>query len=581
MTVQTPTARWLVTPPPNETATADYRDISPLVATLLHGRGIASHEAPSFLSERSQLLADPFLLSGMAAAVDRIRAAYAQSEAICIYGDYDADGLTAQALLVTALRAWGFADVRTYTPHREREGYGLHHAALQTLAEAGVTLIIAVDCGISNAVEVARINEHGVDVIIVDHHTVPAHIPAAVAVINPHLPENAYPFPDLAGVGVAYALIRALAASGAPLPRPDTATINTLLSYVAIGTVADVVPLVGENRVLVQAGLRALRSTRHPGLSALCERAGIRKSSLDASHISFAIAPRLNAPGRMGDVENARRLLLPESDVEARMAAVALDEANHARQTDTQRAIREAVAMVEARAIPEGDKLLFVGDEAWNFGIVGLVAAKLVERYHRPALVFSRTGDTCRGSARSIAAFNIVEALDANAALMKHHGGHPRAAGFTASGAQVDALHAALLRSAAALSDDDLAPTIHIDAVLAHADIRLAAYWDVNTLAPFGHANHEPLFLVPSVRVQDTRRVGADGAHLAFQAILDTRASIRCIAFGLGPREDEINAIGAVELAATMQRDVWQGDERLQLRVKDFRRATDTRAPVR
>lgn len=572
MTVRTP-ARWTFGATPTATDLDDFGTLPRLVATLLHARGVTPESAAAFLSDRTVSLADPCLLAGMAEAVARLRVARERSETVCVYGDYDADGLTAQALLVTALRAWGFADVRTYTPHRDREGYGLHHDALSELADGGVQVVIAVDLGISNAAEVARVGERGVDVIVVDHHTVPITIPAAAAVINPHLPASAYPFRDLAGVGVAYALVRALAASGAPFTRPTPGILNTLLGFVAIGTVADVVPLVGENRTLVQAGLRALRRTDHAGLRALFERAGVRQGDLDAGHISYAIAPRLNAPGRVRGVEDAYRLLMPGSAVEARMAALALDEANRTRQAATQRAVAEAIARIESNGLAERDRVLFVGDPSWSIGIVGLVAAKLTERYHRPAFVYARGETESRGSARSIAAYNLIEALHAHADLMGNHGGHPRAAGFTVPNENIAALHAALNDDAATLTDDDLAPTLRLDATLDHDDVSLASHAQLATLAPFGHRNPEPLLLLPHVRVRDLRRVGADAAHLAFQAVLETGEIVRCIAFGLGAREHELGQLSAVDLAVTLQRDVWQGDARLQLRVRDFRPA--------
>jgi single-stranded-DNA-specific exonuclease len=573
MTVRTPHARWTFERSTTETDLAAYDVLPRLVATLLHGRGIEATDAAAFLSDRTQPLGDPFLLAGMEAAVARLRSAYERGEKVCVYGDYDADGLTAQALIVTALRAWDFRDVCTYTPHRDKEGYGLHHGALAQLAEEGVQMVIAVDLGISNAAEVAGIGERGVDVIVVDHHTIPVTIPAAAAVINPHLPESAYPFRSLAGVGVAYALVRALAASGAPFGRPEPGVLTTLLSFVAIGTVADVVPLVGENRILVRAGLRALRKTDHAGLRALFERAGIRQSDLEASHISFALAPRLNAPGRVRGVEDSYRLLMPESAVEARMAAVALDEANRTRQAETHRVIAEAIARIEAEGLAERDRVLFVGDPSWGIGIVGLVAAKLADRYHRPAFVYARGQTTSRGSARSIAAFDLIEALQVHADLMVHHGGHPRAAGFTVENDKIAALHAALIAHAEHLTDEDLSPTLRLDAILTHDEVSLAAHDQIATLAPFGHMNPEPLFLLPGVRVREIRSVGADGAHMAFQAVLDSGETVRCIAFGLGPRERELGQLAAVDLAVTVQRDVWRGDERLQLRVRDFRPA--------
>lgn len=574
MSVQSLPTRWLLPPTSNPDDLSAYRDMSPLIAALLHTRGIRSQDVATFLNDKTVALADPLLLSGMEAAVARIRSAVEHDEKLCIYGDYDADGLTAQALLVTALRWWGYTNLCIYTPHREREGYGLHHDALTKLADDGVRLVIAVDCGISNAAEIAQAAERGVDVIVVDHHQIPPQIPDAAAIINPHLPESIYPFRSLAGVGVAYALVRSLARSGPPFGKPTNDLVNELLTFVAVGTIADVVPLVGENRILVQAGLRALRKTTHPGLRALAERAGINLGTIDAGHISFALAPRLNAPGRVRGVEDAYRVLLPTSEVDARIAAVALDEANRTRQDDTLRALNEAIAMVEANAAHRDDKLLFVGDEGWNIGIVGLVAAKLVDRYHRPALVYARGKTESRGSARSVAAFDVAEALNANTALMKHHGGHPKAAGFTVTNDNLPALHRALAEYAETLTDEDLAPTLRLDAVLPHEALSLWTAAEVAALAPFGHGNPEPAFLIPDVRVGDTKRVGADGAHLAFQVALSSRETVRCIAFGLGPRERELAQARQVDLAATLQRDVWQGDERLQLRVRDFRRTS-------
>lgn len=567
------TMHWEVAPPLTVAAQAAYGDLPPLVAATLHARGIAPDAVGPFLAAHAAPLADPFLLPGMHAAVARIREAHDRREAICIFGDYDADGLTAQATLVTTLAAWGFAGLRVYTPHREREGYGLNADALARFAAAGVRLVIAVDCGISDATAIAHARALGLDVIVVDHHRVPLVVPDAAAIINPHLPGCTYPFRDLAGVGVAYALVRALARSGPPFARPDRPLIDRLLSFVALGTVADVVPLTGENRTLVAAGLRALRQTTHEGLCALVEIARLPLPELDASHIAFALGPRLNAPGRLRGADTVHRLLMPESAQDARLAAFALEEANNERRGEQERVLAAAIAVVEGDPAHLSAKLLFVGGEGFTAGVVGLVASKLVERYGRPVFVYERGATASKGSARSIAGFHVADALAAHTHLCLRHGGHAKAAGFTVDNACLDDLRDALLRAADTLTLDDLTPVLHLDAEAAHADLTLGTVDALARLAPFGQGNPEPSYLVRGVQVRGARAVGSDGQHLMFHALLDNRATAKCIAFRLGEREDELRRCDRVDLAVSLSRDVWQGDERLQLRVRDFRPA--------
>lgn len=574
MSIHTVPTRWDVKPEPDTATLRAYDGVSPVVATLMHGRGIGPDAAEVFLSAPPTSLADPLRLAGMAAAVTRLRAAHARAESICVFGDYDADGLTAQALLVTAFRAWGFADVRVYTPHREREGYGLNHDALQALAEDGTDLVVAVDLGITSVDAIAAAQARGLDVIVVDHHHVQAAVPDAVAVINPHLPGNDYPFPDLAGVGVAYALVRALARSGPPFPRPERALIETLLAFVALGTVADVVPLRGENRILVAAGIAALRKTTHPGLKALCERAGITQATLDAGHIGFALGPRLNAPGRLHGTDAVHELLLPTSDRDARMAAVALDEANRDRKGEELRVLNEAIDAVEREWAGDLPNLLMVGGAGWTAGVVGLVAGKLMDRYHRPVLVYERGETESKGSARSIAAFNIIAAMEEHSPRFLRFGGHARAAGFTIANDQLDTLRDALIYAARHLTAEDLTRTLHLDAKIPHDALSLPLHDEIGRLAPFGHENVEPTFLVAGVRPKWTKRVGADGIHLSFVATLDTGATVKCIGFRLGERERELRDGIPTDLAVCLQHEEWQGEEYLSLRVRDFRRGT-------
>ncbi len=573
MTVPLIATRWIVPPAPSAETLAAYDDVSPLIATLLHARGIAPDDAGAFLAPRSTPLADPMLLPGMVPAIERLRAAHAAEEKVCVFGDYDADGLTAQALLVTALRAWGFADVCLYTPHREREGYGLNGDALTGLAEDGVRLVIAVDLGITSVDAIAAAQTRGLDVIIVDHHHVPERVPDAVAVINPHLATNRYPFTDLAGVGVAYALVRALARSGAPFARPPRTLLDTLLAFVALGTVADVVPLRGENRVLVAAGIAALRTTTHPGIRALCERAGIKQAGLDAGHIGFGLGPRLNAPGRLHGADAVHQLLLPEDEIVARTAAVALDEANRSRKTEEERVLHAAMDEVDRQWGDDLPNVLVVGGEGWTAGVVGLVAGKLLERYHRPVLVYERGETESKGSARSTAAFNIIEALERHGQLFSRYGGHARAAGFTLDNARLDDLRDALRRDAAHLTDADFSRMLHLDAEISAGALSLSTFDDIARIAPFGHENFEPTFLVRGVRPKWAKRVGTHGPHLSFVGVLPNGATVKCIAFRLGEREAEVRSGTPVDLAVCLQRETWQDEEHLSLRVRDIRPA--------
>lgn len=564
--------RWVVAPPSQYWERAHYGEMPPLVADILGARGIHPDHAAAFLAAHAAPLGPPEMLSGVIRAVSRIHDAYYARETICVYGDYDADGLTAQAVLVTALRAWNFPDVRFYTPHRDREGYGLNAEALTALAADGVNLVIAVDCGISDAAAIAAAREQGLEVIVVDHHRIPAVLPDAAAIVNPHAGDTLYPYCNFAAVGVVYTLVRSIVC-GSAFPRPSRALIDRMLALVALGTVADVVPLTGENRTLVAAGLRALRRTTHPGLRALIEIAHVPFAGLDTGHIAFALAPRLNAPGRLRGADAVHRLLMPESEQDARLAAFALEEANVERRQEQERVLAEAIARVESDPAHLSEKLLFVGGEGWSGGVIGLVAAKLVERYGRPAFVYERGETTSKGSARGIGGFDIGRALAANAHLCIKQGGHPKAGGFTAANEHLNALREALLRAADTLTANDLTPVLHLDVEATHADLTMETVDDFACLAPFGQGNPEPTLLVRGVQVRYPKAVGSEGQHLMFTAALDNRATVRCIAFGMGEREPELRQCDRVDLAATLQRDVWQGDERLQLRVRDFRPA--------
>lgn len=553
-----------------------------IAAALLALRGYSDPtERAVFLSPALDTLADPALLADLPRALARLKAAHARDEQLTIWGDYDVDGLTSTALLCRAFAGMGFR-AAPHIPHRVRDGYGMNTAGIDRLADAGTTLIVAVDCGISARKEIAHAATRGVDVIVLDHHAIPPELPDAVAIINPRRADCPYPFKELAAVGLAHALVRALTREGFALRgvwADDEPDLLDLLELVALGTVADVAPLRGENRVVVTWGLDSLRHTPHPGLQALYTVAGLDPQRLTAWEIGHALGPRLNAAGRLGDAELALRLLLAESSAEALPLAQALDALNRERQRELARIMDEAVARVEeGGALADELPIIQIDGTGWTAGVVGLVASRLAERYGRPTIVLERGAQESKGSGRSIDGFNLIEALAACGDLLKHHGGHARAAGLTVANDNLAALHERLLAQArATLTADDLRPTLTPDLDLALADLGYPLVEAFAKLEPFGNGNPEPLILLRDIGVKWPKASG-DGKHLFFTAAVqgDTtvRAPLRCVAFGQGERRSELQMPGMrFDLAGTLRREWWQGEERLSFHIRDFREA--------
>ena len=552
-----------------------------IVAHLLARRGYtAADEIAAFLAPTPATLGDPAQLADLEPAVARLLLARRRGEPIAIWGDYDVDGLTSTALLCRALGGMGFA-VRPHIPHRVRDGYGLNVAGIDALAASGITLLIAVDCGISNRAEIAHARTLGLDTIVLDHHTLPPQLPEAAAVVNPRRPDCAYPCKDLAAVGVAYTLVRALVREGLRLRGAwdeDEADLLDLLELAALGTVADVAPLCGENRTIVAWGLDSLRHTGHPGLRALCNVAGIAPARLNAWDIGHALGPRLNAAGRIADAAPALRLLLCDDPGEALALAQDLDRLNRERQKELGRVLEEATALIESGGtLDDRRPILQIAGEGWTAGVVGLVAGRLAERYGRPAIVLERGREFSRGSARSIDGFNLVEALAECADLLDHYGGHAKAAGLTVANGKLEALQERLLTLARArLSADDLRPALTVDLDLALADCSYPTVEAIERLAPFGHGNPEPLLLLRDVTPRWPRLSG-DGKHCFFTAAAQggqpVRAPARCVAFGQGDRCAELQR-GPLDVVGTLRREWWQGEERLSFHVRDFRAAS-------
>lgn len=541
-------------------------DLSPVVATLLHQRGIQNRQqVDAFLSNdyRSGMY-DPMLLKGMPLAAERVVAAIANSEPMVVYGDFDADGVTAVTLLIQAIRAMG-GDIQPYIPHRTREGYGLNNVAAEKLAETGVKLLITVDCGISNVAEVAHAQSLGLDVIITDHHTPPDVLPAAYAIINPKQAGESYPFAQLTGVGLAYKLVQALVRLGMKMALRG----RDLLDVVALGTVADLGPLQGENRVLVKAGLESLNSTQRPGLRALIEAAGLVQGRVTATDISFMLGPRLNAAGRLDDAVLAYKLLLADDIGEARTLAAELNAANRRRQELT----KEIHATASASIREQGTQArIIVHDGDYAAGLVGLVAARLVEEFARPVLLIERGDQHSRGSARSLPGFSIIDALRTCDDLFERYGGHSAAAGFTIATEHLPALEQRLNEYAAVqLPDELLQSALEIDASLPLDALSWELLGQLGSLEPFGQSNPQPVLMSSRVRAVGWAR-GAENAHLKLR--LDDGnggPSFDAIAFRLGSLAGFFSTPRWIDVAYTFEANEWQGQRSLQLNVKDFR----------
>ena len=541
--------------------------LHPLAAGILARRGLADpDQASRFLSPRLEDLPDPFTMKGMDGAVARIVTAVEAGQKIACYGDYDVDGVTSTVLLSGLLRAAG-ADVVTYIPHRLVEGYGLNGAAVERLADSGVNLIVTLDCGITSVAEVAEAARRGVDVVVVDHHTVPVELPAASAILNPHQEGCGYPSKHLAAVGVTFNLALALRKRlrergrfGPTRPEPN---LKEALDLVALGTVADVVPLVEVNRVLVRFGLAELGRARRPGVRALMRVAGVATGEVTASQVGFRLAPRVNAAGRLDDAGRGVRLLSTADPAAADALAEELDRENRSRQEIERQMLEEAIADAAA-CVATGSKGLVLSRPGWHPGVVGIVAARIVERFHRPAVLVGVAGGVGKGSGRSIAAFHLHDALSACAGHLLKFGGHRHAAGVTIDPDAIPAFREAFERHAASvLCDDDLVPRTRIDGWVDAALLDDRAATDLEKLAPFGPGNPEPVFGVRA-RPSRARQVGAAGIHL--KLVLADRDAI---AFQMGDRLALCQ--GPVEAAVSIGFDDWDGMRRLQLRVRDLR----------
>ncbi|MEC0166792.1 single-stranded-DNA-specific exonuclease RecJ [Paenibacillus graminis] len=543
---------------------AQSLSVSPLLSSLLVKRGMNTPDkALMFMEGGDQEGHDPFLLKGMAEAVPRIRKALQDEEHILVYGDYDADGVSSTALMIYLLRYLG-ASFDIYIPHRSNEGYGLHNHALDWAKQQGVSLVITVDTGISAYHQIAYASELGMDVIVTDHHEPPELLPEAYALINPKLPDCPYPFKGLAGVGVAYKLAQALLGDEVPVEWNEIA---------AIGTIADLMPLLDENRSIVRKGLSSMRNSPFPGIRALLGVSGITMETVSAVNIAFGMAPRINASGRLDHAGRAVTLLTTENPDEAEELAGELDLLNKERQLVVERIVTEAAAMLELQI--QQDKLpdiIVLAHQGWNVGVVGIVASKLLERYYRPVIILDIHPETgmCKGSARSIPGLDIYEALSSCADLMDHFGGHPAAAGMSLHQDMLEQFAAALNDYAAkVLTPEHFLPVTDADEEAAIADLTLQAALELDRLAPFGMANPVPKFIVRGAAVKETRKMGQDGKHLKL-VLQQGSHSIEVVAFGKGGLAELLPGGTLIDILAELSVNEWNGSRKPQLMLQDL-----------
>ncbi len=539
----------------------------PVMRQILYNRDCTTHEkAREFLEARSPDGTHPYNMLGVASAVDRIRFAIRQNEQIAVYGDYDADGVTATALLTQALQSLN-AQVIPYIPNRFDEGYGVNKEALEALRADGVKLVVTVDCGIRSLEEAVYARRVGLDLIVSDHHHPLPELPDAVAIINPKQSGDSYPEKDLAGVGLAYKLASALLDEDlGSLENPGNPSL-AYLDLVALGTVADLAPLIGENRALVRSGLHRMRQPVRQGLLALMGVAGINPRQINASDIGFGLGPRLNAAGRLDSAQASLNLLLTKDLFEAGRLAQELEIQNRDRQQIT----RDTQARAEVLAFADDPDalLLFAIDPEFNPGVVGLAASRLTDQYYRPAIVAQQGDDFTRGSCRSIKEFHITDALDQCADLLVRHGGHAAAAGFTVRNEYVPEL-VQRLKSLAQdhLSPLELRPTLVADMEIPLVDLRPEILEHLDWLQPTGYGNRQAVFVSRDLRVASNRTVGKDNSHLKL-TLTDGRIHFDAIAFRQGHWHENIPP--KVDILYTFERNEYNGRISLQLNVRDIK----------
>ncbi|MFN8403697.1 MAG: single-stranded-DNA-specific exonuclease RecJ [Anaerolineales bacterium] len=564
--------RWEIAKPITQQALEALAVVPPILRQVLFNRGIGTEEeARAFVAAKTLADTNPFQMIGMQAAVDRIRFALDHNEPIAVYGDYDVDGVTATALLVEALQKFG-GNVRGYIPNRFEEGYGLNKDALDSLKADGVKLVITVDCGIRSPDEALHARTIGLDLIISDHHHPDGeNLPPAFAVINPKQHGDTYPDKDLAGVGIAYKIVEALTMdNGRQTINDGQWSIVELLDLVALGTVADLAPLVGENRTLVRNGLKQLRETKRQGLYSLAGIAQIKIDKITAGNIGFMLGPRLNASGRLESALASFELLTTTDFMRAGQLAQQLDVQNRQRQTIT-KTMQQQAEEIAMQDDPDAF-LLFAAHESFNLGVVGLAASRLTEKYYRPSVVAAKGQEETRGSCRSIPEFHITDALDLCKDLLVRHGGHAAAAGFTVKNENLPELVARLKEIAKQqLDGKDLRQKLSADMEVPLADMNFGILKNIAFLEPTGYGNPDAIFVSRNVKVKSFRAVGSEGRHL--KLTLEDGPALKYDAIGFRMGDMAKSLPPRVDVMYTLEANEYNGRTSLQLNLKDVKEA--------
>lgn len=562
--------RWVTAKPNLETVRSLARScgFTPLAAAALCARGIDTPEAArAFLETDPAKLHDPMLLPDMAKARDTIRRAIEQGKKIAVFGDYDVDGVTSTCVMTRVLRSLG-ADVRHYIPDRLSEGYGLSMGAMDRLAQDGIGLIVTVDSGVSAFEEIARARELGMEVVVTDHHECREELPDANAVVNPKRADSTYPFAELAGVGVAFKLACALAGDG-----QQRAILEQYADLVALGTVADVMPLVGENRIIVAAGLRRMAETQNVGLSMLLHESGQQGKRLTASTISFILAPRINAAGRLGHADMAAELFLTDDPRRAQTLAMALCEQNKQRQATENQILEQALQKLRREYDPLEDQVIVLAGEDWHHGVIGIVSSRICDRYACPTVLIALEDGIGKGSGRSVKGFNLYEALCDSAPLLERFGGHELAAGLTIREENIQQFHENMEAWAREhVNPQELMPILHIDCPIAPEFISTEATRGLDVLEPFGMGNPQPVFSMCDLLVEEITPISSD-RHVRLTLSKDGQ-TYTAMLFGTGQGGCGFAQGNYVDAAFCLEINEYRGRCSVQLVIRDIQLST-------